>query len=100
MPGTPRVLTIGFKIHVNPELRANIRFVRIEQAAEALINGVLTLVPRVFPWAERIEVTRGWSYDWWDPETEMIPLPRTTENTPGTAATTSMIEPPDDLPAA
>lgn len=74
MSGTPRVLTIGFKIHVNRELRANIRFARIEQAAEALINGVLTLVPRVFPWAERIEVTRGWSYDWWDPETEMEPV--------------------------
>lgn len=81
MSGTPRVLTVTFKIHVNRNLKANIRFPRIESAAESLVTGVLTLLPRVFPWAERVEVERGWSYDWWAPKTEVITLPTTPENT-------------------
>ncbi|MGH3193251.1 MAG: hypothetical protein ACRDOL_39575 [Streptosporangiaceae bacterium] len=92
MPGTPRVLTISFKIHVNPRLRANVRFPRIESAADQVVAAVTALVPRAFPWAERVEVTRSWSYEWWTPEVETIQLLATADNTPdeqddsGTAA--------------
>jgi hypothetical protein len=99
MAGTPRVLTITFKIHVNRDLKANIRFARIESAAESLVNGMLTLLPRVFPWADRVAVDRNWSYDWWSPNTETIQLPPTEDNTPDelTDPAADATAPPEDL---
>ncbi len=82
MSGSPRVLTISFKIHINPRLRANVRFPRIESAADQVVAAVTALLPRAFPWAERVEVTRSWSYEWWVPEVEVIQLPATADNTP------------------
>ena len=40
------------------------------------------LLPRAFPGADRVEVIRNWSYEWWSPEREMIALPATADNTP------------------
>ncbi len=99
MPGTPRVLTISFKIHVNPRLRTNVRGPRIQSAADQVVAAVTALLPRAFPWAERVEVTRNWSYEWWAPEMEDIPLPATADNTPGEQDDTgdAAIEPPEDL---
>ena len=82
MSGSPRVLTISFKIHINPRLRANVRFPRIESAADQVVAAVTALLPRAFPWAERVEVTRSWSYEWWVPEVEVIQLSATADNTP------------------
>ena len=96
MPGSPRVLTISFKIHVNPLLRANIRFPRIQSAADQVVAAVTALVPRAFPWAERVEVTRSWAYEWWAPEVEDIQLPATADNTPDEQDDAG-IEPPEGL---
>ncbi len=99
MPGTPRVLTISFKIHVNPRLRTNVRFPRIQSAADQVVAAVTALLPRAFPWAERVEVTRSWSYEWWAPEVEDIQLPQTADNTPDEQddADDAAIEPPEVL---
>jgi hypothetical protein len=99
MPGTPRVLTVSFKIHINPQLRTNVRFPRIESAADQVVAAVAALLPRAFPWADRVEVTRNWSYEWWSPEREMIALPATADNTPDEVDETDLatIEPPEDL---
>lgn len=99
MPGTPRVLTISFKIHVNPQLRTNVRFPRIQSAADQVVAAVTALLPRAFPWAERVEVTRSWAYEWWAPEMEDIPLTATADNTPGEQgdAADAVIEPPEGL---
>ncbi len=48
----------------------------------AEVAAVTALLPRAFPWAERVEVTRSWSYEWWTPEVEVIQLLETTDNTP------------------
>ena len=87
MPGTPRVLTISFKIHISPRMRTNVRFSRIQSAADQVVAAVTALLPRAFPWADRVEVTRSWAYEWWTPEVEVIPLPTTADNTPTTRTT-------------
>lgn len=97
MPGSPRVLTISFKIHVNPLLRTNVRFPRIQSAADQVVAAVTALLPRAFPWAERVEVTRSWAYEWWVPEVENIQLLATADNTPDELddADDAAIEPPE-----
>lgn len=97
MPGTPRVLTISFKIHINPRMRTNVRFSRIQSAADQVVAAVTALLPRAFPWADRVEVTRSWAYEWWTPEVEVIPLPSTADNTPDEQDNSdeAEIEPPE-----
>lgn len=99
MSGTPRVLTISFKIHVNPHIRTNVRFSRIQSAADQVAAAVTALLPRAFPWADRVEVTRSWAYEWWTPGVEVIPLPATADNTPDDEddSDAAPIEPPEDL---
>ena len=97
MSGTPRVLTITFKIHVK-KTKANVRGPRIQSAAEQIVNSVLTLLPRVFPWADRVEVDRSWSYDWWTPDTEFIDLPTSPENTSGASDADAADPAEDDFP--
>jgi hypothetical protein len=77
---SPRVLTITFELHVPEGLRANIRGKRLDRAIERITGAVQTLVPQVFPWADRIAVRYDWSYRWWH-ETDEITLPATGENT-------------------
>jgi hypothetical protein len=77
---SPRVLTLKFEIHVPEGLKANIRGPRLERAVERITGAVQTLVPQVFPWADRITVTYDWSYRWWH-ESEVIPMPGTDSNT-------------------
>jgi hypothetical protein len=77
---SPRVLAIKFELHVPEGLRANIRGKRLDKAIERITGAIQTLVPQVFPWANRITVSYEWSYRWWY-ETEEIALPVTKENT-------------------
>lgn len=77
---TPRVLKLSFEFHVPEGLAANIRFARIEAAAENITSAVTALAPTVFPWANLISVRKEWSYQWWD-KPEQITLPATAKNT-------------------
>jgi hypothetical protein len=78
-------------LHVPAGLRSNINTKRLEYAAERIIAGVQALVPTVFPWADRLVVSREWSYRW-SAETDELQLPATDQNT--------VVDEPDAEPAA
>lgn len=77
---SPRVLTLTFELHVPEGLKVNVRGKRLDRAVASITGAMRTLVPQVFPWADRITVTYDWSYRWWH-DWEEIPLPATDENT-------------------
>jgi hypothetical protein len=72
-------------------------FSRVQSAADRVVAAVTALLPRAFPWAERVEVARTWSYEWWTAEVEAIQLPATVDNTPDEQddCDASAIEPPE-----
>ncbi|GCB48264.1 hypothetical protein [Streptomyces sp. NL15-2K] len=78
---SPRVLRLTFEFHVPEGLNANIRFARIEKAAASLTAGIQALASTAFPWADRLVVRKEWSYQWWAPEADEIPLPPSDSNT-------------------
>jgi hypothetical protein len=77
---SPRVLTISFELHVPEGLRRDIRGKRLDNAVARITGAVQSLVPAVFPWADRITFRYDWSYRWWN-DTEEITLPATDDNT-------------------
>jgi hypothetical protein len=81
MSGTPRVLSISFRIHMNP-MASNTRFSRLESAVRQVEAAVTTLIPRLLPMAERVEVDSSWTYEWWKPKTVAIPMPVSADNPP------------------
>lgn len=82
---TPRVLKITFELHVPEGLSVNINTKRLEAAVTAITSGVRALVPTVFPWANRMTVSREWSYRWSSGEIDEM-LPATEHNAAAPAA--------------
>jgi hypothetical protein len=79
---SPRVLTLTFEFHVAQGLRADIRATRVRAAADQFTVAIQALAPAVFPWAERLVVTRDWSYRWMHGQ-QQSPLPATEQNSKG-----------------
>jgi hypothetical protein len=77
---SPRVLRLTFEIHVPKGLRRNVQFKRVEQAADRITGAVQGAVASAFPWADRINVRKEWSYAWADWSEEIVLQP-SEENT-------------------
>lgn len=76
----PRMLRLTFEFHIAPGLKADVRSKRVRDAAARLTAAVQALAATAFPWAERLVVTKEYSYRWMAGE-EKIKLPATSENT-------------------
>jgi hypothetical protein len=76
---SPRVLTLTFEFHIAQGLRSDVRAARIRAAADQFTVAVQALAATVFPWAERLVVTRDWSYRWMHGQQD-IGLPATEQN--------------------
>lgn len=77
---SPRVLRMTFEFRVPEGLKRDIRFKRVEAAAERITSAVQVLTPTVLPWADQVTVNWDWSYRWYTNE-DVLTMESTENNT-------------------